>query len=222
MKRAAAVFFGTMGCTTAAFHPALAQTPWFWLLLLLPHLVLGGYYVYRCWDEGSLLERLQPRWGDLSLAALMAMALLFGSIAVQAKLTPPGSAEQAWLLRIFSQLGSGLLLERRWGIVLVVVAIATLEELSWRGLLLDALAERVGWRRAWLAAALLYPLALVPTSFMLADPTAGPNPLLPLAALAAGLPWSFFAARQQRLPPVIVAHAAFAYFSTVQLRLPGL
>lgn len=222
MKLAALVSLGTAAAYAGAFHPSMAGTPWFWLLLLLPNLVFGGYYAYRCWDEGTLLDRLQPRWGDLSLGALMAMALLFGSIFVQARVTPLGSEQNAWLLRVYLQLGSSAVLERSWMVGAAVAAIAVLEELSWRGLLLEELTERVGPRRAWLAAALLYALALVPTAFTLADPTAGLNPLLPLAALGAGLPWSFLAARQGRLPPVMMAHAAFAYFSAVQVRLPGL
>jgi hypothetical protein len=63
----------------------------------------------------------------------------------------------------------------------------------------------------------LYALAHVPTVFTLADPIVGPNPLLAVAALGAGLVWSFAAAQFGRLPPVIVSHAVFSYFAITML-----
>jgi hypothetical protein len=50
---------------------------------------------------------------------------------------------------------------------------------------------------------------------------AGLNPLLVLAALGCGLCWSFMARMFDRLPPVMVSHAVFTYFSATQFRVPG-
>jgi hypothetical protein len=82
--------------------------------------------------------------------------------------------------------------------------------------------ERFGTRRGWPIATLLYGLAAVPTAFGLADPQAGLNPLLVIAAVGCGLFWSFMAMMVGRLPPVIISHAAFSYFSIAQFRWPGM
>jgi drug/metabolite transporter (DMT)-like permease len=70
-------------------------------------------------------------------------------------------------------------------------------------------------------AALLYAGAHLPTLITLSDPTAGPNPLIVMAALACGIVWSFAAVILKRLPPVIFSHMAFTYFTAVQFRWPG-
>ena len=59
-------------------------------------------------------------------------------------------------------------------------------------------------------------------AWCLADPTAGPNPLLVVAALGCGLFWSFTASILGRLPPVIISHMVFTYFVSVQFHPPGL
>ena len=69
--------------------------------------------------------------------------------------------------------------------------------------------------------ALLYALAHVPTLFTLADPSAGKNPLLVLAALGGGLCWSFLVERTGRLLPSLLAHAVFSYFAARSLWLLG-
>jgi hypothetical protein len=68
----------------------------------------------------------------------------------------------------------------------------------------------------------LYGGATIPTAFGLYHPDAGLNPLLVIAALGCGLVWSFMAARLGRLPPVILSHMTFTYFSAVQFRSPGM
>ena len=89
-------------------------------------------------------------------------------------------------------------------------------------MVLHQLTERLGPRRAWPLAALLYALSVAPTIFTLADPIAGPNPLLFIAALGCGIFWTFIASRTNRLPPSIISHVAFTYFSVTQFRTPGL
>ena len=75
------------------------------------------------------------------------------------------------------------------------MAVAALEEISWRGFVYSLLEERLGTRRAWPATAVLYALAHLPTVFLLRDPFAGPNPLVVLAALGCGLVWGLIVAR---------------------------
>lgn len=204
------------------FRPALAGTPTFYLSLLGAYVVLGVPALYRMWDHGTLLDRLKPRWGDLSIGAVTAGALLLASFGARSVLAPADEPRQAWLYAIYLQLGPSELIQRSVWITVCVLLIAILEELVWRGLVLDALADRFGSRRSWPLAALLYAAAHIPVAFTLADPLAGPNPLLPLAALGCGIVWSFLAGLLGRLPPVMISHAAFIYFSTVQFRPPGL
>jgi hypothetical protein len=91
----------------------------------------------------------------------------------------------------------------------VVVVVAALEEISWRGYVYPILEERLGTRRAWPATAFLYALAHVPTMFLLKDPFAGPNPLVVIAALGCGLVWGLVVARTGRLPVAIISHVLF-------------
>jgi hypothetical protein len=214
-----AVVAGTMAF---AFRTSLAGTLTFYLSILGAYAVLGGVAVYKMWDEGTLLDRLRPKWGDLTIGALSASALLLGSWGARAVLAPAGSPRQGWLFNIYLQIGSSEAIQHSALITGSIVLVAVLEELVWRGLVLDQLAERFGSRRAWPLAALAYATALLATAFTLSDPIAGPNLLLPFAALGCGIVWSFIAALTGRLPPVIVSHVAFTYFTAVQFRLPGL
>jgi membrane protease YdiL (CAAX protease family) len=120
----------------------------------------------------------------------------------------------AWLYRLALQLG----IERPSVRVLaMIVALTALEELTWRGLVLTDLTERLGTRRAWPLAALLYALCHAPTLQLLSHPGAGLNPLVVLGALGAGLVWSFMTFLLGRLPPVMVSHAVFSYFAVTML-----
>jgi membrane protease YdiL (CAAX protease family) len=82
------------------------------------------------------------------------------------------------------------------------------------------LSEVCSSRWAWVVSAGLYSLAYVPTMWALAAPS-GPNPILPLAALGAGLVWGMMARRFGRLTPGIVAHALFDWCIVVMFRLWG-
>jgi membrane protease YdiL (CAAX protease family) len=92
---------------------------------------------------------------------------------------------------------------------LAVVVVASLEEISWRGLVFPALEDSLGTRRAWPATALLYAVAHLPTMFILRDPFAGPNPLVVIAALGCGLVWGLIVVRTGRLAVAIISHALF-------------
>ena len=206
---------------TLAFRETLAGSPWFLVYLLAAYLALAAVAVRYFWDEGTWPQRLKPRWGDLSIGAISAMVLLIASWRARSVLAPAGTPQQAWLYRVYLQLGDPELLQHSLWLTSALLVIAVSEELVWRGLVLDLLSARFGSRRGWIVATLLYTLSLLPTVYLLRDPTAGLNPLLPTAALGAGLVWSFLAARLGRLAPVAISHMAFTYLTAVQFRWPG-
>src|SRR5262249_10221709 len=90
---------------------------------------------------------------------------------------------------------------------IAVMAIA--EELVWRGLVTNLLAERLGSRTAWLYSAVLYALAHVPSMWALQSPLRALNPILPLAAARAGAVWGAMARGFGRLAPGMLAHGLF-------------
>jgi hypothetical protein len=210
------------GTLAFAFRPALAASATFYLSILACYAALGALAVYRMWDEGTLLDRLAPRWGDLSIGVVTASVLLLASWAARSLLAPSTSPRQSWLFYIYLQLGSAEAIQHSVLITGCIVLIALLEEVVWRGMVLGELTARLGSRRAWPLTALLYGLAHLPTVFTLKDPIAGANPLLFIAALGCGIVWSFMASFGGRLPPVIISHVAFTYFTAAQFRLPGL
>jgi membrane protease YdiL (CAAX protease family) len=137
-------------------------------------------------------------------------------------LAPLESPHHAWLLRIYLVFGDPNAIQRSVPITLTLLSLAALDEIVWRGYALDALGERYGQRRAFLYSVLLYGAAALPTVVTLRDPVAGANPLWLLLSLGCGLFWAFLARLTGRLPPCIIAHWLFAYFSAVQFRLSGL
>jgi membrane protease YdiL (CAAX protease family) len=205
-----------------AFRLDLAGTWKFWAALAGPYTLLSAYALWRLWDEGTAFERLAPRWGDFSLGFVTAALLLGASWAARGVLVPTGTPRYLWFLRVYAQVGDADAVQRSLGFTLALLFIALGEELTWRGWVLPAAETRFGPRAGWLVAALAYAAAHVPTLFALGDPIAGPNPLLVLAALGAGLVWTFVAKMTRRLPPVIISHLAFSYFSVVQFRWPGM
>ena len=205
-----------------ALRPEHAASPTLYVTLALTYAVLAGFALYRMWDDGTLLDLLKPRWGDFSIGVLIAAVLLVGSWAGRALIAPVGSPRHGWLLRVYLLLGDTETIQSSVLITSLLLLIPVLEEIVWRGMVLSLLAERFGTRRAWPIAAVLYALALTPTAFTLADPEAGYNPLLCVAALGCGIFWSFTAQMTKRLPPVIISHIAFTYFSVAQFRLPGM
>jgi len=61
-----------------------------------------------------------------------------------------------------------------------------------------------------------------PTAVTLRDPVAGLNPLWRALLTRLRLFWAFLARVTGRLPPSIIAHWVFAYFSAVQFRFSAL
>lgn len=208
----------TLGYTWA-FQPSVAGTPEFLLRFAAPHAVLTVLAIVELSRDGVLFERLRPRWGDLSMGALAALVLLMASWAARATIAPPGTERQAWLLSLYVQLGDPEQIQRSIALSALLLGIALAEEIIWRGLVVHRLSERLGPRRGWLVAILLYSLASLPTAYTLRTP-AGWNPLLVLATLGCGIVWTFLAVRVGRLVPGIFSHMAFTYFSALQFRIP--
>jgi membrane protease YdiL (CAAX protease family) len=202
-----------------AFQPSIAGTPEFLWRFALPHALLTVLAVRELSRDGVLFERLKPSWGDLSMGAVAAMLLLVASWFVRAKLAPPGSDSQQWLLFLYVMLGDPEQIQRSILLTSLLLGITLAEEIVWRGLVTHRLTEHFGARRGWLFAVALYSLAALPTAFTLRAP-AGPNPLLLFATLGCGIVWTYLAVRVGRLVPGIFSHMAFTYFSVVQFRIP--
>lgn len=205
-----------------SFSESRAGSWLFWLGVSLPYVFLVALALHKMWDEGTLVGLLTPRWGDLSIGATSMIGLLFASWAARRVLTPAGTARQAWLFRIYLQLGNPEHLQRSTGYTLLILAICIAEELVWRGMVLNELTRRFGRRAALPLSALAYGFAVLPTLWLLRDPVAGLNPLFITAAVGCGLTWSFLASVVGRLAPVMISHMAFTYFTIVQFRLPGM
>jgi len=222
MRLVALVVVVLLAANGFALRPSLAGSAEMWLVLASAYVVLSAVALYAMWNDGTLVERLAPRWGDISLGAITAIVLVVASWGARAALAPAGSAQSAWLLRVYLQIGPPERIQRSVELTLLVMLVPALEELVWRGLVLGRLTDRFGQRRGWPLAALLYAAALLPSVFLLADPAAGPNPLLIVAALGCGIVWSFMASIGGRLSPVIISHVAFTYFAALQFRWPGM
>lgn len=205
-----------------ASRRAFAGSMALWLALGAPYLALAALALVKMWRDGTFVDRLKPRWGDLSIGVISAALLLIASWGAREVLAPAGASRNAWLLHIYILLGSPNRIQDSVVWTGLVLLVPLLSEIAWRGMVLDALNERFGARRGWLLAALAYTLAIVPSAFTLADPTAGLNPLLVVGALGCGLVWSLIASKMGRLPAVIISHVAFVYFSVVQFRWPGM
>ncbi|HEX4334611.1 MAG TPA: CPBP family intramembrane glutamic endopeptidase [Polyangiaceae bacterium] len=199
-----------------AMRESVAATPAMWVGLLVPHVVLSGFALRRFQRDGTLRDVMRLRGGDFTVGFLIAALIFGGAYGVRHLLFGQGSPKTVWLFHIALQIGS---IKPSPTLLVLVAIVGALEELVWRGLVLSALTDSLGTRRAWPVAAALYAAAHLPTIVTLGDPMAGPNPVLPIAALGTGLVWSFAARLLGRLPPIIVSHAIFTYFA-VALLLP--
>lgn len=180
-----------------------------WAGMAGPYFLLAGLGGWRLQRKGRLRPLLQFRRGDPTLGILLGFLLLGAAWLAAKVLAPAGAAERAWLLRVFLVVGD----TSEVGVSLVILLLVLSEELVWRGWVQGELRDRVGPRRAWIGAALLYAVAHLPTLVTLADPAAGKNPLVVLAALGAGLCFGFIAERTGRLSPGFFAHLVFSYFA---------
>ena len=202
-----------------AFQQSRAGTPGFYLGMAIPTLAIAIAGCVRAWKDGVLREWFRLKAGDLTLGILTAGVLFAGSWAVSKSLKLP---HLLWLIRIYDQMGDAASVRKHVGMLTAVVVITAIaEEVVWRGLVVALLEEKVGSRRAWVWAAVLYAVAHIPTIWALKDINAGYNPLIIAAALGAGLVWGFMARRFERLVPGMVSHAFFDVTVMMMFRLWG-
>jgi hypothetical protein len=209
----------TGGAAALAFRPENAGTTTFPLLVLAASAILAAAALFVAHRNGELADWLTPKWGDFSGGAATAIALFAVMYGVVKVLAPNGSVRQAWLLRLYLQMGPPSVLREKAALVgAAIVLFAITDALVWRGLVPSALAERFGSRSAWIVAGALYGLAYVPAALILREGGAGPNLLLVAGALATG--WILGATTRffRRLAPGIVGHALFAWFALMTYR----
>jgi hypothetical protein len=218
-----AAIVGAVGAAVHfAFQESRSGTSGFWLWMLIPYLLIGVAALARAQRDGVLKQWMRPQWGDFSRGFGGALALFALAFAFTKLVANQGSPREAWLARVYLQFGDpGKLRDNLWGLAGMLVSIAVLEEIVWRGLVTSLLEEKIGSRRAWVWSAVLYSAAHVPAMWVLRDPKVGLNPVLPAAALAAGLLWGAMTRYFGRLPPAIVAHALFDWAVVTMFRLWG-
>jgi uncharacterized protein len=219
-----------------AFQLARAGQPSFVLWIGIPTVVIAVIGAVRAHKNGDLYRRtpsfeenktvtagwLKVQSGDFSRGFAAAALLFGGAWGFMRVAMPVGSDRESWLARLYLQIGDPTTLRKNvLFVVLAIVVMAVAEELVWRGLVTSLLEQYVGWRRAWVWGAVLYALAHAPTIWALRDPVAGLNPILPVAALAAGLVWGFMAYRFERLLPSIFSHVLFDWTVLMMFRLWG-
>ena len=206
--------------TYSGFELSRAGTTSFWLIVGGPTLIIAAIGMARAYRDGDLRDWIRPAWGDATRGLLGAGAM-FACAYGFAKMTS-GGPKESWLARLYLQLGDPSMLRKHAVVIaLMIIVVAAAEEIVWRGLVTSLLAEKLGTRTAWLYSAGLYALAHVGTLWALRDPEAGLNPVLPLAALGAGIIWGGMAHYLGRLFPVILAHALFDWLVVMTFRLWG-
>ena len=218
-----------------AFQLARAGQPGFLLWIGIPTVVIAIIGAVRAHKDGELYRRssfdenggggagwLNVRSGDFTRGFAAAAILFACSWAFMKVVMPVGSDRESWLARLYLQLGDPTTLRKNVAFVVMgIIVMAAAEELVWRGLVRSLLEELVGTSRAWVWAAVLYALAHLPTMWALRDPVAGVNPILPVAALGAGLVWGYMSRRFERLLPGIFSHILFDWTVLMMFRLWG-
>ncbi len=204
------VTLGVAAAISFTFNPERAGQPIGLIVLGAVYAVFTAVAIGRLHLRGDLRDELRPQGGDLALGAITA-ALLYGIAMVgHLLITGPGSPRSGWIMRLYLQLGDpsvgGHMLRSA-----AVFGVAALEEVTWRGLVMRSLEGALDKTRAWLLSTLLFAIAHVPTVYLLADTSAGPNPLIVAAAIGCSLVWGFIALRYRRLVPAIFAHALFSW-----------
>lgn len=203
------VTIATGAVMTFAFDPARAGSPAMVGSIGALYALLTAVAIARLRRRGELHDRFRRVGGDVTFGALTAGALYGAGRIVLMVLAPRGSPAVGWVARLYLQLGEAASAGRAVG--LAVLAVAALEEIVWRGLVMDVLHDGIGPRRAVVVTALLFALAHAPTALLLRDPVAGPNPLIILAGLGCSLVWGAMVLRTGRLLPALVAHALFSW-----------
>ena len=195
-----------------AFQRERADTPWVWIIMAVPTLAFAAVGVWRLRRDGEL-DRVKPKWGDFTRGFLGAIVLFAATLAMTKLFMRPGGASprSMWIPTLYTQVGAQSMQAHAAAVALAIVVMAVGEELLWRGLVTRLLEEHFGSRWAWVYAAGLYSLAHVPSMWALRSPLGTLNPILPIAALGAGLVWGAMARSFGRLTPGILAHALFVW-----------
>ena len=176
----------------------------FWLLMGAGLALLGAFAL---WVRGASLYDEGFRVGDLGVGVAAAMVLylvFFVGRPVLAQLVPDAAA----------QIGSiyALRAQAPWWVIvpLLVCVIAPGEELFWRGLVQWGLVRELGPSLGWAVGTAIYG----------GVHAAARNPMLVVAALAAGGFWGWLYLRTGRIAPVIVSHVLWdlVVFFIVPLR----
>jgi membrane protease YdiL (CAAX protease family) len=208
--------------TSLAFRLERASTLSFWLLLGLPTVGLSLVAAVRAFRHGELSDWLRPAWGDFSRGFLGAALLVVAAWGFAQYVASAGTPREAWLARVYLQLGDPKDLRANVGLVgAAVLAFAFAEEVLWRGFVTSRLEEIVGSRKAVVIASLAYATAYAPTVVTLRDPIAGPNPALVLFAALGGALWGTLARRSGRLIPAAFSHALAVWALLMMFRLWG-
>jgi membrane protease YdiL (CAAX protease family) len=194
-----------------------------WLTLCLPTVALASLAALRAHSYGELGAWLRPTWGDFTRGFAATLFLFACAYLYVKSIAPAGTPREGWMARIYLELGDPSLMRRNAPVVAFgLITLASAEEIVWRGLVTTLFAERFGSRRAWIFAAVAYAIATLPLMWALRDEAAGLNPVVPLAALGAGLVWGaltrYFGGR---VFPAIVSHALFYWCVLMMFRLWG-
>lgn len=208
-----------------AFQSQHSGQPAFLALAVGPTLALALVGAYWAMREELLREWLTPRWGDFSRGVVGAVLLMAGAWGFARVVTPTGSPREIWLVTLYGQFGDPKVLQARGAEVAAAIGCTALaEEIVWRGMVTQLLADRVGTRASWIWAGVLYALAYVPTMWSLRGGPgfAGLDPVLVLGALGAGLLWGAMGrAFGGRLAPLVLAHGLFDWAVLMMFPLWG-
>lgn len=210
MSLAFGVTIATGAVITYAFDPARAGQGAMLGAIGALYALLTAVALVRLSRRGQLQQRFRPVSGDMTLGALTAGLLYGAGRIVLLVLAGHGSPREAWLVRLYLQIGDTEA-AGHWVVGGAVFAVAALEEIVWRGLVMRTLEDAMGARKALLYSALLFALAHVPTAYLLRDPLVGLNPLIVLAAFGCSLVWGGLVLRTGRLVPAVLAHALFSW-----------
>jgi membrane protease YdiL (CAAX protease family) len=204
------VTLASAGVVAYAFDPARAGKGAMIGSIGALYAVLAALALRRLHRRGELRLLFRPAYGDVTLGAATA-GVLYGCARIAGSiLAAHGSPREMWLTWLYLQLGDPDAPGRTL-VGVAVFAVAALEEIVWRGLVMRTQEEVMSPRRAALVSSLLYAAAHLPTLVLLRPPGGMLNPLVVLAALGCGLVWSFLVIRTGRLTPALLAHALFSW-----------
>ncbi len=193
----------------------------FWLLAAGPSVALAGLAAAWAAKDNLLGQWLLPRWGDFTRGIVGAGLLYAAARGFARVVTPVGSPREIWLVSLYGQIGDPQQLRLHAPLVGGAILVACVcEEILWRGMVTQLLADRFGSRAAWVGAAALYALAYAPTMWALRANT-GLNPILVAAAVAGGLLWGAMARVFGGLVPSMIAHVFFDWVALMMIPLWG-